>query len=115
MKKSVISFLLASLFLVPLAEAKRDSRRENRQQNRIDQGAQSGELTKHESRRLHRGQKHVDAAQDRAMADGQMTAGEKLRIEKMQDRQNRKIYRQKHDGQNRDTQTPPPAATAPTE
>lgn len=115
MKKSVISFILASFFLVPLAEARRDGRRENRQESRINQGVQSGELTNREARKLHRGQKKVDVAQERAMADGQMTAGEKLRLEKMQDRQSRKIYRQKHDGQNRDIQTPPPAETSPTE
>lgn len=34
------------------------------------------------------------------MADGTVTAKEKLKIEKMQDVQSKRIYRQKHDGQN---------------
>ena len=108
MNKSIISILLISTFLAPLAEAKRNQRRENRQQARIAEGVSSGQLTRPEARRLERGQNRVDHAQDKAMADGDMSAKEKFKIEKMQDRQNRRIYREKHDQQQR-----PDGAAAP--
>jgi hypothetical protein len=101
MNKSIVSMVLASLLIAPLAEARRNDRRENRQDNRIEQGVKSGEITRHEARKLERGQNRIDNAQDAAMEDGKMTGKEKLKIEKMQDHQSRKIYRQKHDGQDR--------------
>lgn len=101
-------------FVAVAAEARRDQGRENRQQARIAQGVKSGSLTKKEAKRLHQGQKHVDRMQNRAMKDGQMTAIEKVRIEKAQDRQNRQIYKQKHDRQNRKDKAMAPAAPAET-
>lgn len=37
--------------------------------------------------------------EDKAMADGKMTKKERARIEHAQDRQSKKIYREKHDKQ----------------
>jgi hypothetical protein len=37
--------------------------------------------------------------EDRAVADGRVTTKERVRLEKAQDRQSRRIYRQKHDKQ----------------
>ena len=37
--------------------------------------------------------------EDKAVADGKLTRKEKARIEKAQDRQSKKIYREKHDKQ----------------
>jgi uncharacterized sporulation protein YeaH/YhbH (DUF444 family) len=67
------------------------------QQERIKQGKQSGELTKHEARRLRAEQKLIDRKQQRAASDGTVTAAERQRIRKMQDRAGEDIYRQKHD------------------
>ena len=83
------------------AEAARNNNREKRQEARIAQGVKSGELTRRETRHLVKGQKKVDAYQKKAMADGELSAKEKVHLEKMQDRQNRKIHRQKHDEQSR--------------
>lgn len=99
MKKSIISFLLISVFITPPAEARRDRVRETRQQGRIAEGVKSGELTALEARKLHRGQKRVDAAQRKALADGELSAKENLKLEKMQDHQSRQIYKEKHDNQ----------------
>lgn len=85
------------------AEASRNGHRERRQEARIAQGVKSGELTRRETRHLVKGQKKIDAYQKKAMADGELSAKEKVHLEKMQDRQNRKIYRQKHDEQSRDS------------
>jgi hypothetical protein len=70
---------------------------EANQQERIQQGRQSGELTKHEARRLRAEQKLIDRKQKRAEADGTVTAAERQRIRKMQDRAGEDIHRQKHD------------------
>jgi hypothetical protein len=37
--------------------------------------------------------------ENKALADGKVTAKERARIEKAQDRQSKKIYREKHDKQ----------------
>lgn len=99
MKSLLILATIAALSLN--AEAARNNNRERRQEARIAQGVKSGELTRKETRHLVKGQKKIDAYQKKAMADGEMSEKEKLHLEKMQDRQNRKIYRQKHDEQTR--------------
>jgi hypothetical protein len=108
MKKITQSVLLMVLIFAFQAEARRDQRREGRQQGRIAEGLKSGELNKHEARRLNRGQRRVDRAQEKAMADGEMTAAEKVKIEKMQDVQSKRIYRQKHDDQKQGSVSQPP-------
>ena len=97
--KHLFLALLATSLLALNAEARRDQKREHRQQGRIHQGLQAGELTKHEAKKLRKGQKHIDRMQRRDMADGVMSPEEKLKLEKAQDVQNKRIYKQKHDGQ----------------
>lgn len=70
---------------------------EANQQDRIQQGRESGELTKREARRLRTEQKVIDRKQKRAEADGTVTAQERQGIRRMQDRAGRDIRRQKHD------------------
>lgn len=115
MKKLII---LSSLLLLTLAaEAGRNQNREQRQQHRIKQGVESGELTRHEERKMNKGQRKIDRMQKKAMEDGVVTAEEKAKLEKMQDRQSKKIYKQKHDGQSRDGKNvgQPTEPIAPTE
>ncbi len=96
--KNLIFLSLA--FLISLAaEANRGAKREHRQDARINQGVQSGQLTEHEANRLQHGQKKIDAYQNKAHSDGEISASEQLKLEHMQDRQSKKIYRQKHDQQ----------------
>ena len=61
-------------------------RRQERQEQRIDQGIQSGALTPREANRLEKGQQHVENLETKAQADGKITAKEKLRLEHAQDR-----------------------------
>ncbi len=105
MKTSILVLALALTSFSFSAEARRDQRREGRQQARIAQGVKSGELTNREAQRLHHGQKRLDRAQRHAMQDGVVTPEEKTRLEKMQDRQSKRIYTQKHDGQKREERT----------
>ena len=100
MKQLLVVGLALSLFAAS-AEAGRGNKRERSQQNRIQQGVQSGELTKREAAKLNAGQNHIDQLQDQAKSDGNVSYKEKHQIEKAQDRQSKKIYRQKHDKQNR--------------
>lgn len=111
MKSLLILSAIAALSLN--AEASRNGHRERRQEARIAQGVKSGELTGREARHLMKGQKKIDAFQKKAMADGELSMKEKARLEKMQDRQNRKIQRQKHDEQSRGENASAPAQEIP--
>ena len=75
------------------------ARREKHQDSRIQQGEKSGELTKHESRKLGRNQKRIDKYKEKALSDGNVTRAEKYKLRKMEGHASRSIYRQKHDGQ----------------
>lgn len=80
---------------VSLAEGtNRIDRRQQHQSQRIENG--SAQLSEVEANKLQRGQNRIQAAEQRALADGNLQAREKYRIEKMQDRQSRKIKRFKH-------------------
>ena len=91
--------VLALPALAQTGSAPRIDQRQANQQQRIEQGVQSGALTQREAARLQKGQEHVQKLEDKAMADGRLTARERLRIEHAQDVQSRRIYRQKHDRQ----------------
>ena len=73
--------------------------RQQRQEARIQQGVASGALTRREARRLHREQSAVAGAEAQAKADGVVTPKERARLQRMQNKSSRDIYRQKHDRQ----------------
>lgn len=73
-----------------------DVQRNLNQQQRIEQGVQSGELKTGEVAKLERGQSKVDRSTARAAADGHVGANEQARIQTREDRQNARIYRKKH-------------------
>ncbi len=73
--------------------------RQDYQQNRIERGIRSGQITESEAWRLRQGEIAIDRAQARARADGVVTQQERHRIDQMVDRQGRQIYRQSHDSQ----------------
>ncbi len=77
----------------------RIDKRQQRQQQRIDQGVASGELNAREAHRLQRQQGAVQAAEDKAKADGVVTAAERRHINKMQNQTSRNVHKQKHDRQ----------------
>ncbi len=72
-----------------------EQRQEN-QQNRIEQGVTNGSLTDGEAARAAAGQKRIEKAEDRMEADGKVTNREKAKLDRMQDRESRKIKRMKH-------------------
>ena len=72
--------------------------RQDRQQNRINQGVHSGQLTPGETSRIERNETaiHNEARSDRAANGGHLTTAEHNQIEHQQNRESRQIYRDKH-------------------
>ena len=75
--------------------------REHNQAQRIRQGVKSGELTRPEAARLIKGQAQLRRREAAAKADGDITARERARLRHSSNVQSRRIYRQKHDTQDR--------------
>jgi len=73
-----------------------DVQRNINQQSRIEQGVQNGSLSNKEAANLERGQARVNRAEARAGADGHVSAKEHARIQHKENRQSRKIFRDKH-------------------
>jgi hypothetical protein len=74
-----------------------DVQRNVNQQQRIENGTRSGALSNREAGALERGQAHVDAREARAARNGHVSAAEQARIRRSENRQSRRIYREKHD------------------
>jgi hypothetical protein len=100
---NLLALALAAAFALPaLAQTSstpRIDQRQERQQQRIDQGVKSGQLNQKEAARLEKGQARVQKMEDKAAADGKVTAKERRRIEQAQDQQSRRIAKQRHDKQ----------------
>jgi hypothetical protein len=78
-----------------------DVQRNVNQQNRIEQGVQSGAVTNKEASNMERGQARVDRKEAKAGANGHVSAGEQARIQKAENKQSNKIYREKHNNRTR--------------
>jgi hypothetical protein len=70
--------------------------REQNQQQRIDQGVASGQLTPREAGRLDARQAGIQQRESRMKADGNLTGGERRSLTRQQNRASRNIYRKKH-------------------
>ena len=72
--------------------------REGDQEGRINQGVNSGALTPGEDNHLQKGEARIQnqEANDMAKDDGHLTKGEQLRLNHEQNRESRRIYRDKH-------------------
>jgi len=78
-----------------------DVQRNINQQERINQGVKSGQLTNREAGKLEKGEARIDRKEARAGANGHVSAGEQARIQSADNRESKRIYRQKHDAQTR--------------
>jgi opacity protein-like surface antigen len=83
------------------AETPRIDARQAKQEQRIDQGIASGELNKREANRLNHQQNVIDKAENKAKADGVVTGKERKALTRAQNNTSKRIYRQKHDAQER--------------
>lgn len=105
----ILSAAITALFTLPAVAQTNTAetvQRNLNQQQRIQQGLQSGQLTTQEAARLERGQAHVEQMQARAMRDGVLTQPERARLDHAQDVQSRRIYQEKHDAQTGNPNSP---------
>lgn len=107
MKTTIYSILAGALLTVTFvpaataAERRPINARQHHEQVRIRQGVKSGELTRRETVRLEQQQARIRVNERFAKADGTFTPAERLRIQKELNTASHTIYRQKHDGQDR--------------
>jgi hypothetical protein len=104
MKKTgiLIAFILFGYSVTFAQKATpRVDKRQNVQKERIREGVQNGELTRRETRRLAREQKHIRREERRVEADGITTPRERARLNRKQNRANREIMRKKNNARDR--------------
>lgn len=73
--------------------------RQSNQQQRIDQGVTTGQLTEREANRMEKRQGHIQKLEDKAKSDGVVTGRERARIGAAQNRASGDLAREKHDRQ----------------
>ena len=101
MKRIVFATLVAAAAL-PLAaqtSTPRIDQREVNQQQRIEQGVNSGQLTPKETAKLEKGEAKIDKMEAKAKSDGKVTGKERKKLTKAQNKESKKIYKEKHDKQ----------------
>jgi len=81
------------------AETPRIDARQERQEQRIEQGTASGRLTTKETARLDAQQSRIEAGEAAAKSDGKVTAKERVRLTHRQNKASARVYRNKHDRQ----------------
>lgn len=95
----MIGILVGSLILGSVAAASAAGpfvNREYRQETRIQQGLQSGEITPGEYHALQHEQAAIEGFRQQAWADGKVTPGEAQRLNPIQNQASRHIYYAKH-------------------
>ncbi len=95
-------FLVAAvLFAVVTVNAQATKQVSKNQHQRIKQGVKSGELTKHETKKLVAEQKDIRQDKKDARADGVVTKDERKDIRKDERKASADIYRKKHNKRDR--------------
>lgn len=97
----IVTALTLSFALPVLAQTNTPNidQRQINQQQRIEQGVQSGSLTNREANHLEKAQDRIQSMEDKAKSDGNVTAQERKRLQQAENVQSRHIYNQKHDRQ----------------
>jgi uncharacterized membrane protein YebE (DUF533 family) len=103
MKKVLVVTVLAALSLPVFAQQSTPQidQRQARQEQRIEQGVRSGNLTPRETARLERGQARIRQMERQALADGHISRRERAAIDRAQDKQNQLIARLTHNDRGR--------------
>jgi len=105
MKKKLImaGFVLAFVTVATTSFAQTKTpgvtERQKNQQERIEQGVKSGELTRPEAAKLEAREAKIQHDKKEAKADGKVTPAERAKLQREENRSSRAIYRQKHDAQ----------------
>ncbi len=95
---------LAATFALPVfaqtaGSTQSDTARDVAQQQRIESGLKSGQLSTREAGKLEKGEAHVEKMEANAGRNGSVSAAEQSRITAAQNRESGAIYNQKHDAQ----------------
>ena len=103
MKTTAITLQLIAMGVLTTAAwaqtpAEQAQQRDVNQQQRIEQGLQSGQLSTKEAGSLERQEKHVDNMEARDLKNGSMSAGEQARLNAAQNKVSGDIYADKHNG-----------------
>ncbi len=102
-KPSIIALAVASLVTASAwaatPAAQEVTQRDVNQQERIEQGLQSGQLNTREAGKLEKEESHVDKLEAHDLKDGKLTPKETAQINAAQNRVSNQIYQQKHDAQ----------------
>jgi hypothetical protein len=98
---ALASFATAPVFADGLSQTAQtvETQRDVYQQNRIEEGLDSGQLSTKEAGQLEHQESHVDQMEAHAAADGSVSKGEAARINAAQNAVSSNIYDQKHDAQ----------------
>ncbi len=101
--KSIVLSTIAALALSTVLSAAEVDRRQARQQHRIGEGIESGQLTAGEAARLEGKEARLrrEIHKDRAANGGKLTGQEKRQVNRQENRLSRQIYHEKHDAQHR--------------
>lgn len=97
-----LSLFLVSIFVLKFivseahAQTNHQRKRNHRQQERIQKGVESGQLTRNEAKKLRREEKEIRKAERSAEADGIVTVAEKKKIQQMQNNVSQDINKMKH-------------------
>ena len=76
-----------------------DQQRDLNQQERIERGLKSGELSTKEAGQLEHEQKRVDKMEAHDLKNGSISAAEQARLQAAENKASQDIYQQKHDAQ----------------
>src|SRR5262245_44312148 len=100
-KKLITAAAVAVAFATPAFAQTTGSevQRNVNQQQRIEQGLQSGQLNTREAARLEGEEARVEKMESRALKDAKLSPEERTRIDRAQNQVSRDIYREKHDAQ----------------
>ena len=103
MKTTSITFQLIAASLLTTAAwaqtpAEQDQQRDVNQQQRIEQGLKSGQLSTKEAGSLERQQQHIDKMEAHDMKNGAITPAEQARLNAAQNRASNNNYADKHNG-----------------
>jgi hypothetical protein len=111
---AAVAAVLSSVAIPGHAAGTRDpgvNARQRNQQERVQQGVRSGELTRRETRNVREGQRDIRQLERAYKSDGTLSAAERADLHHEQNQASRQIYRQKHDAQDRPAS--PPAVRDP--
>lgn len=98
MQRTFLTLAIGLLFSAgALAQnAASETQRDTNQQNRVEQGLKSGQLTTKEAGQLERDEQRIDRTQAQDMKNGPLTVQEKAQIQHEQNQASRQIYQDKH-------------------